>query len=160
MKRSAIFLLFISSLVTGCQKDNTIISAKTEEVFVAVNQNAPIENIRDIPIEAVFFNECCDEEVYLTGNAHFVITKNIIHITVSGITGTGLSTGYSYVTTGSLVQTNIFYSNQFEGTLTFKLNMQNTEGCSFRLKALFHSNMNANGELVVSFENFQTKCNP
>ena len=116
------------------------------------------EIIRDIPIEASFFNECCDEEVYIFGTAQLVVNDNIIHVVVSDMTGTGLSTGYTYTGNGASVETNVFYSNQIEGIFTFKLSMTNEDGCSFRLKATFRIEANANGDIVVSFQNLETKC--
>ena len=116
------------------------------------------EITKSVSIDADFYNPCCDEEVHIVGTALVVVNENIIHLVVSDMAGTGLSSGLSYSGRGPSVQTNVFYSNQYEGILTFKLNMVNEDGCSFRLKATFRIEVNANGETVVSFQNFDVKC--
>jgi hypothetical protein len=116
------------------------------------------EIVREAPIDAVFYNPCCDEEVHITGTALVVINVNIIHLVVSDLTGTGLSSGLSFSGRGPSVQTNVFYANQYEGILTFKLNMVNADGCSFRLKATFQMEVNANGEVTVAFQKFDVTC--
>lgn len=116
------------------------------------------EITKDVPINDIFFNECCDEDVFIQGLAHIVVNDNILHLVVSDLTGVGLSTGYGYKGRGPSVMTNVFYSNQFEGTFTFKLNMTNADGCSYKLKVTFHIEVTSNGEVVVAFEHFETQC--
>ena len=145
--------LFISSFsITG-------VRANYNPPFYPANDICAItDQIFDVPLDAIFYNECCDEEVHVIGTAHIVVNQNIIHTVVSDITGTGLSTGYDYTGRGVSVETNVFYSNPFEGILTFKMNMVTEDGCSFKLKANFHLVLNANGEVVVSFVDFNLKC--
>ena len=139
-------------------------------VMFAVNLAAPaspkstaptrqkVENVRDIPIDAVFYNPCCDEDVHVSGTAHILVTKNIIHIEVSRMTGTGLESGYSYAGRGTSVETNVFYSSQFDGTLSFHVNLTNSDGCSFRMKLLLHVTANANGDVTAEVENVRVFC--
>jgi hypothetical protein len=117
------------------------------------------EVIRNIPIDAVFYNPCCDEDVHLFGTALLVINENVMHVVVSGITGTGLTTGYDYEGRGPSVETNVFYSDQFTGILTFMLNLTNDEGCSFKLKVTLQIHYDANGNLTAEVEHFDVKCN-
>lgn len=126
--------------------------------YLHSNSISTTEIVREVPIDAVFYNPCCDEEVHITGTAMLVLNENIIHLVVSDLTGTGLSSGLTYSGRGPSVETNVFYANQYEGILTFKLNMVNEEGCSFRLKATFKIEVNANGETTIAFQNFDVKC--
>ena len=123
-----------------------------------VSAQPPIENVRDIPIDAVFYNPCCDEEVHVFGTAHILITKNVIHIGVSDVTGVGLESGYSYTGRGTSVETNVFYSSQFDGTLSFHQNLTNSNGCSFKVKLLLHVTSNANGDVTAEVENVRAFC--
>ena len=123
-----------------------------------VSTQQPIENVKDVPIDAVFFNPCCDEAVHVFGTAHILITKNVIHIGVSDVTGTGLESGYSYTGRGTSVETNVHYSSQFDGTLSFHQNLTNGDGCSFKLKLLLHVTSNANGDVTAEVENVRVSC--
>ena len=131
---------------------------------VPASQKSPIstqqavENVRDVPIDAVFYNPCCDEEVHVSGTAHILVTKNVIHIGVSDMTGTGLASGYSYTGRGTSVETNVFYSSQFDGTLSYHLNLTNNDGCSFKIKLLLHVTSNANGDVTAEVENVRVFC--
>ena len=155
-----ILIVMPGTLTLSCNKSDTSIEHlnQTIESQSQLNKSAELINIRNVPIEAVFFNECCTEDVQVFGTAHFVVNDNIIHLQVSNMTGVGLSTNYNYVGQGSSVETNVFYSNQFEGTLTFILNMTNDNGCGFRLKATLHTTMNANGDIKASIEKITANC--
>lgn len=161
MKKITQFILFSGLLLTACTKNDITPGAPPEEIAVTANiggTNSGSEIIKNVPVSDVFFNECCNEEIFVSGTARFVINKNIIHIEVSDITGTGLTTGFDYSSSTPSVQTNIFYSNPNEGILTFMLSMTNDEGCGFRLKFTFRLNVNANGETVVDFQNVVSAC--
>jgi hypothetical protein len=142
----------------GCKKDSIAVTTQNEEASTANVSANTSENIRNIPIEAVFYNECCNEEVYVAGTAHFVTTNNVMHLEVSNITGIGLSTGFNYVSLSPSVETNVFYSNHYVGIFTFILNMKNDNGCSFRLKATFQLHVNANGDITIEFQKLETFC--
>lgn len=116
-----------------------------------------IENIRNVPVDAVFFNDCCGEDVHVFGSAHLLITENIMHVEVSDMTGIGLSSNLTYTGQGPSVETNVFYSSQVIGILTFMLNM-NASGCSFRLKATLRIQVNANGDITAVVEKMETTC--
>ena len=117
-----------------------------------------IENVRDVPIDAVFYNPCCDEAVHVFGTAHILMTKNVIHLEVSDVTGTGLESGYSYIGRGTAVETNVHYASQFDGTLIFHQNLINSDGCSFKMKLLLHVTSNANGDVTAEVENVRVSC--
>lgn len=117
-----------------------------------------IEHVFDLPLDMTFYNPCCDEEVYMTGTGHLVINKNTHHVNVSGITGVGLSSGYTYTSLGTQVLNNVMYSSPVEGTLTLRINMRNEDGCSFKVIMTFHITVNAHGEEVVGFQTIETQC--
>jgi len=125
------------------------------------NRAAPaqvIEHSKDLPVDAVFSNPCCNEDVHVSGTAHLLITDNVMHVTVSGITGVGLTSGLAYDGRGVAVDTNIFYSNPFEGTRHFDLNLTNANGCGFKLTGILHITTNANGDVTAEVENVQASC--
>ena len=112
----------------------------------------------NIPIEFVVYNPCCDEDVAISGSMHLVVNNNVEHITVSGITGVGVNSGNQYTSHGVAVQNNIMYNNPIEGSLVFKVNMVNDDGCSFNMKITLHITVNANGEVTATVENVQIHC--
>jgi len=149
-------IALISVCMIGCEKsDNNPVAPLTD-----ASMTKSVEHIRDVPIDAVFFNECCNEDVYITGTAHIMITANVIRLNISDQAGTGLTTGYTYTGVGQGVETNVFYWNQFEGTLTSMLNMSNGNGCSFRIRATFHITVTANGNTTANFETITAQCHP
>ncbi|HJS54802.1 MAG TPA: hypothetical protein VJ765_09670 [Chitinophagaceae bacterium] len=150
-----------ATFAVSCNKNSESIEQQNQAIESQSEANTTTEviNIRNIPVNSVFFNECCAEDVQIFGTAHFVVSNKIIHLQVSDMTGIGLSTNYNYVGQGTSVETNVFYSNQFEGTLTFMLNMTNDNGCGFRLKATLHMTMNANGDITANVESINAKCN-
>ena len=148
------FLVAIMALISCDKNENENPSRES------VNQGARlIENSKDVHVDAVFYNECCNEEVHVMGNAHILVTSNIIHFKVTDIIGTGISSGFTYQSLGASIDNNIFYSNQYEGSLFSKINMKNGNGCSFKMKVHFHTTVNANGEITTSFQNISTECN-
>jgi len=161
MKKVLPSIVGICIFIIACKKsDNAIESPKEVQVTAAETATTSnlIENTRNVPVDAVFYNECCNEAVYVTGTAHFVNGNNIQHVEVNNITGVGLLTGFGYASLSPSVLTNVFYSDQVVGIFTFILNMKNENGCNFRLKATFQSHVNANGDITVSFENADTIC--
>ena len=161
LRKYVILIVLPVALALSCNKGDASVELLNQTVDLRSQANKPAEliNIKDVPVEAVFFNECCTEEVQVFGTAHFVVNSNIIHLQVSNMTGIGLSTNYNYVGQGPSVETNVFYSNQFNGTLTFMINMTNDNGCSFRLKATLHTTMNANGDITANIGRIVTNCN-
>ena len=123
-------------------------------------QPAPPGNgiIKDIPIDAVFYNACCDEEVHVTGTAHLLINENVMHVVVQGISGVGLTTNSVYTGVGASVETNVKYSSQNVGILTFHMNLTNDEGCAFKLKLTWQLHVNANGEVTAELMKTDVKC--
>ena len=117
------------------------------------------EHIWDVPIEATFFNECCDEEIHALGIAHIIVNDNILHLVVSDITGLGLNTGYSYVGRGASTQERTFPS-EINGAFILRLNMTNEDGCSFKFKLTLILAVNANGEVTANIESIKTQCQP
>ena len=158
MKNKTSFLSSLFSMMVFL-----LFSCNTEDISIAPHEEAAstsklIEKGKDIPIEAIFYNECCAEEVSVFGIAHVVVTDQIIHTVVQDITGTGLSTNYSYTNKGASVETNVFYSNFFEGTLIFRLNMDNDDGCSFKMNVTLHLSVSANGDVAADIQHITTDC--
>ena len=116
------------------------------------------EVIHNLPLEDIFYNECCDEGVYMTATAIIVINPNVLHVTVRDVTGVGLSTNEQYESIGAQFQTNVFYNSNEEGTFLFRVKMRNDNGCSFNLKGTFHVTVNANGDVTSQFINVETQC--
>jgi len=160
IRKYMIVIVLFGTLAVSCSKSDASIEQENQaiESRSQANKSAKLINIRDVPIDADFYNECCNEAVQVFGTAHFVVSDNIIHLQITDMTGFGLSTNSNYVGKGPSVETNVFYSNQFEGTLTFMLNMSNDQGCSFRLKATLHTTMNENGDITASIEKITTNC--
>ena len=155
-----LFTVLPGMSIVSCSKNDTSI----EQLNPAIESQRPaesdaevIENIRNVPIDAIFFNECCNEEVHAFGTAHIVVTNNIIHVVVSDLTGTGLSTGYSYQGRGASTQERTFPSEP-NGIFVLRLNMTNGDDCSFRLKITFLIAVNANGDITASIDRITTNC--
>ena len=123
-----------------------------------VSNSQGIDNDKDVPISMVFFNPCNDENVNVSGKAHIVVNRNVIHYFVSDMTATGLETGNSYAGRGTSVQTITFYSNPFEGTFNFRLNLNSENGDGFVLKLLFHLTVNEIGEITSEVESARVAC--
>jgi hypothetical protein len=162
MKAHQIFVASLALLVffmAACGKETAIENpVAVESQKGPLNPQELIVNFKDIPVDAVFFNPCCNEDVHLFGTAHLVITSNIIHVAVSDITGIGLTTGYTYTGLGSSVENTIFYSNQYEGTQSFVLNLANQNGCAFRINVLLHMTLNANGVVTADVQEIHAMC--
>jgi len=161
LRKYVTLIVLLGTLAVSCNKNDASIEQlnQTIEPQSQANNFAELVNIRNVPVDAVFFNECCTEEVQVFGTAHFVVNNNIIHLQVSNMIGIGMSTNYNYVGQGPSVETNVFYSNQFNGTLTFMLNMTNDNGCGFRLKATLHVTLNTNGNITANIGRIVTNCN-
>ncbi|HYV90529.1 MAG TPA: hypothetical protein VE978_02055 [Chitinophagales bacterium] len=151
--KAPLMILVLLALSISCQKEDRSVTPLSSGSELKL-----IENSKDVPVEDVFFNECCGEEVHVTGTAHFLMTDNIIHIVVKDISGDGLSTGYNYTGIGSSVNNIPFYNNQYDGQLTFNLNMSNENGCSFMLHVTLHITLNANNEVTAELERIETTC--
>ena len=147
-------VLLIILFASSCQKEDRITTPMSSG-----NEQKVIENSKDVPVEDVFYNECCGEDMFASGAAHVIISDNIIHVTVKDITGVGLSTGYDYTGVGSSVNNIPFYNNHYDGQLTFHLNMENANDCSFMLNITLHITVNPNGDVTAEVENITTHCN-
>jgi len=153
-----VVMIAIGSLLwaAACRNVESPVAIKSDVRTASAQQ--VIEHVKNVPIDAVFSNPCCNDDVHVIGIAHILITANVIHITVSDIAGVGVDSGSTYDGRGASVETNIFYSNQYEGTLSFGLNLTNENGCGFRMKLLLHTTVNANGDVTAQVENVQVSC--
>lgn len=116
--------------------------------------------IVELPVSGVFYNECCDEVVEVTGVARIVLrdgfTLNNSHLTLKGATGTG-SNGGSYTQKAASTQ-NISVQDNGSYTSVFQLKMVNDEGCSFTIHLVQKMQMDANGNVTVEFEKYSITC--
>lgn len=145
----AAIILFVSSAAFAGE---TLLDYGAAPVLQAV------DNDKDVPISGVFFNPCNDENVNVSGTAHILTNRNVIHIVVSDITGTGAETGYTYLGRGTSVETIVSYSNPLEGSFNLKLNLTSENGGGFTLKLLFHTTVNDNGDVTSEVENARVTC--
>lgn len=151
-------ICLFAGLIVSCQKVDDIsaknISKVSELPATSANPNV---NDHNIPVDAVFFNDCCGEYVHVYGTAHFVMSPSVIHYEVRNITGTGLSSNLVYTGQGPSIQTIPYYNNQYDGHLTSRLSL-NATGCGFRLNVLLHITVNTNGDVTSNIERVETKC--
>lgn len=154
MKQHLPSLVLLCLSVVGCAESDAPVAPRSPLARPA----GVYENVRDIPIDGVFFNECCGEEVQVTGTARFLISDNVIHVVVQDINGIGLSSGLAYTSRGASTETNVFYSHPDEGTFNFRLNMAGENGCSFTVRITNHLTTNANGEVTAAIERAETQC--
>jgi hypothetical protein len=154
MKTLILSIALIAFTFVSCDK-----SAPTEPQ-ASSNASLKATQVRDLPIEVKFYNECCDEVVLLSGIAHLVIRDNGVHFNVTDITGTGFSTGETY--TGHNTAVHNEGGNSGNGatnhSAVIHVHVTNENGCGFSLKIHFHITINANGEPTAVIESIETKC--
>ena len=120
----------------------------------------------DMNIET--FNDCTNEMVQLSGQAHMVIVSNsnnnrtsgTFHLNMLGVTGVGESTGTPYRLTG--VNNFSFSFPNTNGANTFSaITRINIIGGSsiYKLTAKTHSTINANGATTSFFDDLLITCN-
>jgi len=143
-------------VATSCRDVASPVLIKTDNR--AASAARVIEHGKNVPIDAVFANPCCNEDVHVFGTAHVLVTDNVIHLTVSDVTGVGLTSGFTYDGRGASTESNIFYSNPSEGTFHINLNLTNANGCAFKLALLLHITVNANGDVTAEVENVRVSC--
>lgn len=139
----------------------TIIAAFLALTVSAFAQNGAIQS--ELPIGGIFYNECCDEMVLVTGTAHLVFRDgefNIAnsHLNMKGATGTAMgSSGNTYTQRGSTTQ-NVTMKDNGSFTITFQLKMVNDDGCSFTIHQVQKMTVNANGDVTAEVANYSITC--
>jgi hypothetical protein len=155
MKTLILSIALIAFTFVSCDK-----SQAPTDPLTSSNALLKAEQITDLPINVVFYNECCDEYVSLSGTAHLVLRDNGRHFNVTDITGVGLSSGESY--TGHNTAVHNEHGNEGNGaaneSLVLQVHVTNENGCSFTLKIHLKITVNANGETTAEIGSIETKC--
>jgi hypothetical protein len=108
-----------------------------------------------------FYNPCCNEWVELCYDYNVVIGKNgnMQHINAQG-TGTSAG-GTNYNFTASIHQ-NTNLSPNGAGEMTYAVTENfispGNPDCNFRIHAIWHVTMNANGTITVTVERTRFEC--
>lgn len=121
-----------------------------------------------------YYNPCCDELISLGGTVHFTVheTTNAdgsvtisVHQNVSGVKGTGLSSGISYNASENVKQTQTFDPNaacpfSFDQTFTTRLVGKGKGGrqCSFNVKFTYHFAVDADCNVTVDDVSVEFDC--
>jgi hypothetical protein len=122
-----------------------------------------------------YYNPCCDEMVSLSGVVHTSVktttnadgtTTYTVHQSVSGVKGTGLSSGISYNASENVKQTDIVmpnppyypYSSQGSLTLNFVGKGKGGRQCSFKIRLTFQFVVDANGNITTNNYNVEFIC--
>ncbi|GEM_PF-2272477 len=115
----------------------------------------------DLQLPGIVYNPCCDEWIDIVGTAHVVLRKDgSYHLNVKGVTGTASSSGNTYTQRGVSTQ-NDRYSipDANPGTVTFNIQLESEDGCSFILTQVYHVTYAADGETpIVNFEKEFVRC--
>ena len=118
------------------------------------------DQLKDVELSGVFYNDCCEELVSIAGTGHLVLRNgnfNTSHIDIKGATGVG-ENGRVYTQKGSLTQ-NINLDEDFtEGTFNISMKMVSDDGCSFTIHEVYHLQMNANGDVTVERDKYTITC--
>jgi len=113
--------------------------------------NCPDADIEDIHVQGSF---TINTTTVLDGNGG---AHSRFHFNWAGITGTGLTSGDTYVVPQTQSNTDYFHQGEFPangtGTLTFQL-VSKGSGENVRVKGLWHFTLNADGELTVDKDTF------
>jgi hypothetical protein len=154
MKSLFLSIVLMAFMLVSCDNSQTPTEPQTSN-----NPLLKAEQVRDEPVNGVFYNECCDEFVEVSGIAHIVMRSNGGIFIVKELTGTG-SSGNTY--TGHNTSVDPFHFNSGNGASNngsvFTLAMSNDEGCSFRVMFHFHITFNANGEPTAVIDKIETQC--
>lgn len=142
----------------------TIVSGMTASAYAAAQTITTVENI---PVDSNRIIPCAGEEVHLTGKLHLLIHVTLdnaggAHVKLQensqGISGTGLTTGDKYQSTGA----NNFQFNTKVGdeqTFVFSFNLIGQgNGNKLLVHVTQHVTVNANGIVTAEVENMSIEC--
>jgi len=153
MKKFLLTVFFACFVILSNGKQVNLIGPNADLTSVKLT-----DIFRNVPVEADFYNECCDEMVHVNGTAMFIFSDNVIRVVVKGLTGTGASTNYAYTSKGTSIENIIKPSDPDNGTYVLNVNMSNENGCSFKLKMHFHLTTNANGDVTATVDKVEIQC--
>jgi hypothetical protein len=153
MKKLIPFIALFAFIFASCDTTPTPVEPQNSTPFEKAEQ------IRDVPVSAGFYNECCDEFVFVDAIAHIVVRDNGNHLTIKDLTGTG-SNGNTYTGHNTAVQN--VTSNSGNGASNFSLvvttHLTNAAGCSFKLKIHLHTTTNADGTVTATVDSYEITC--
>ena len=113
--------------------------------------NCPDADIEDIHVQGSY---TIKTTTVLDGNGG---VHSRFHFNWAGITGTGLTSGDTYVVPQVISNTDYYHQGGFPtsgtGTLTFQL-VSKGSGENVRVKGVWHFTLNANGELTIDKDTF------
>jgi len=120
-------------------------------------------------VDGVDFDNCPDVDIedILVQGSYTIKTTTVLdgnggahssfHFNWAGITGTGLTSGDTYVVPQVISNTDYYHQGGFPtsgtGTLTFQL-VSKGSGENVRVKGVWHFTINANGELTIDKDTF------
>jgi len=151
----AVVVLGALATVTAAQAGNTTIT----------NTSFPVSFSEFVPCA----NGGAGEIVDFTGTVHSLLRTTIngnrfsqtFEGNYQGVTGTGETTGDTYVGDGAEHQTfnDSFTNGQFTGTFTTHVNFVGQGSApNLTFSEVAHITVNANGDVTVNFDNFSVDC--
>ena len=139
------------AIVTRTETEVTLDAIWTNYDEVNDVYNCPDVAIEDIHVQGSFTIKTTTV-LDRNGGAH-----SRFHFNWAGITGTGLTSGDTYVVPQTQSNTDYYHQGGFPangtGTLTFQL-VSKGSGENVRVKGVWHFTLNANGELTVDKNTF------
>ena len=149
---SAIALAFI---FTGCNTaDRSVTATAPSDRDGSIQAAATVEH--DLYTTGNFYNECCDEWVFVEGPGHWVFKDGQSHFNGNSFTGTGAS-GRTYTQQGSCVQ-NIHADADGSYLFNLTIRMMSDDGCSFVIHWNVKIAFNANGEMTAEHISYEIDC--
>jgi hypothetical protein len=144
----------------------TIVSGMTASAYAAAQTSTTVEKI---PVDFNLFIPCVGEEVHLTGRLHLLIHVTLdnaggAHVKLQennqGVSGTGLTTGDKYQSTGASNSVFQFHTKVGdEQTFVFSFNfIGQGNGNKLLVHVTQHVTVNANGIVTAEVENISIEC--
>jgi hypothetical protein len=124
-----------------------------------------------IPIAAVVGSPCTAESIDIAGNMHVVVHTTVsdsgefhfsAHLNYQDVSGTGRTSGTTYRATDAGHTTfngsgDVGSANEVTNEFTFQLISAGSDD-NFRVKGLFHTTVNANGETTSDVMRLEGDC--
>lgn len=175
MRGTALSSVAALMLGLGACSDESVSSlgpAGPESLSPAAGAETFTESSQD-PVDILVFIPCANggvgEDVELTGFFHIVVHTTVngnrfvsnFHFQPQGVSGEGLTSGIKYQSTGvgQEIVRGSFVNGQFSSTFILNIGIigQDT-GNNAVLHEQTHVTINANGEVMVSFDNSSATC--
>ena len=167
--------VFVAALLFSCSKNVADIAQPTIEEVTAANASSKGGNdntIHAVPFETTVFVPCANggagENVVLTGFTNFIYQTHwtdhgftlVYHDNVHQVTGTGVSSGESFVASGGTngVVMGSWVNSQWIGTTIGQMRLI-SGNTSFVITYKYHVTVTQDGSVVVESEELTTECN-